>query len=476
MHTDDNGFENETNNDFIVDNDVDVDENFYGYENSSNYNNDSNLNNNSGKSKKVIIIVIVAIILLVCIGGLIFFLVRNNGNGSEQPVLIPSVTLLDTNFELAVGSSKKITYTVENYSDDIAISWSSSDKSIATVSSDGTVKGVKVGTVTITATYIVDGVEYQKNCSVTIKKKDSSSGNGSSGTTTPVKDTTDPKLSYTITTGKKNAWVNKDVTIKVTASDNSGSVTVKYTTNCNSSCKYTTVSGGVIKVSTEGSSVVRIVASDKAGNSTEEKVTVMIDKKKPTCSLTVSETGTLTAKYNDTGDSGIAYYGFASSYSGDSKNSQTLSKGGTYTYYVKDKAGNTSTCSLEVKTETKYRYQDCIGCNRCESAGCETYYPEYETTYTLNSDKYYDAGASLPGTKRYKERVISCEAKGATGSGYTCYTKRTYCAIFKRSCYVCKNSEGSYCDTWGEFSAWSNTEYTKTNTRNVETKTVYKKK
>ena len=79
-------------------------------------------------------------------------------------------------------------------------------------------------------------------------------------------------MSYTITSGKENIWVNKDVSIKVAASDNSGSVTVKYTTNCNSNCKYTTIKNDVIKISNNGSYIVRIIATDKAGNSTEKKL------------------------------------------------------------------------------------------------------------------------------------------------------------------------------------------------------------
>ena len=493
MNTDDNDFEyeyddNEFNNDNVsnnnieinnnINNNADVDENFYSYDDfNDNVNNDNPGEKKQGNKRKIIIFVIILLLFLISIGVIIFFLGRDNNGGNNEipkPIPIPSITLSSSKFSLTVGSSKNITYTIENDNGNVVVTWSSSDKKIATVSETGTVKGVKAGSVVITASYTINGVEYKETCSVTVKKKESSSGGstgGSSGTTTPVKDTTKPTLSYSLTSGKENIWVNTDVSIKVSASDNSGSVTVKYTTNCNSDCKYTTVSNNIIKISSTGSNVVRIVATDKAGNSTEKKVTVMIDKTKPTCSLKVSETGNLFATYNDTG-SNILYYGFSSSYSGTSGNSQTVSSPATYTYYVKDKAGNTNTCSLAVKMKTQYSYQDCISCKTCQAAGCDSqvwsWVKKGDTTTVSSSCS--SSSEIVKGEKKY----TGCRATSGNSTGtcsFTCssfYEKVWKCNTYKPSCDSCGG-----CNNWGEFSAWSDTKYTQTASRNVKTKNVF---
>ena len=245
MHTDDNDFEYEyDDNNFSDDNkeikdnvnsNSTIEENFYSYDD---FNDNENIDNSNekkqGNKKKIIIFIIILLLFLISIGVIIFFLGRDN-NEIPKPIPIPSITLSSTNFSLTVGSSKNITYTIENDNGNVLVTWSSSNKKIATVSETGTVKAIKAGSATITASYTINGVEYKETCFVTVENKDSSSGGstgGSSGTT-PVKDTTKPTLSYLLTSGKENTWVNTDVSIKVTASDNSGSVTVKYTTNCN---------------------------------------------------------------------------------------------------------------------------------------------------------------------------------------------------------------------------------------------------
>ena len=142
----------------------------------------------------------------------------------------------------------------------------------------------------------------------------------------------------------------------------------------------------------------------------------MIDKTKPTCSLKVSETGTLAATYSDTGSSNISYYGFSSSYGGASINTQTLTKAGTYTYYVKDKVGNTNTCLLAVKTKPQYRYQDCISCKSCSEAGTE-YGWELRNSgcAELHSNLgYYEGGAY------YKRECYSDETR-CPGTPNMCY-------------------------------------------------------
>lgn len=89
--------------------------------------------------------------------GLIFVL----GNGT-----IPSVTLDKSTLSITVGGATgSLSATVSPVGS--TVTWSSSDTSIATVSS-GTVTAVKAGSCTIYATITVDGVDYTAACAVTV--------------------------------------------------------------------------------------------------------------------------------------------------------------------------------------------------------------------------------------------------------------------------------------------------------------------
>lgn len=79
-----------------------------------------------------------------------------------------SVKLSTDSATLYVGGSKTLKATPKPSSK--TITWKSSDKSIATVSSSGKVTAVKKGTVTITAYFKVDGTTYKDTCKVTVKK------------------------------------------------------------------------------------------------------------------------------------------------------------------------------------------------------------------------------------------------------------------------------------------------------------------
>lgn len=89
--------------------------------------------------------------------GLIFVL----GSGT-----IPSVTLDKSTLSITVGGATgSLSATVSPVGS--AVTWSSSDTAIATVSS-GTVTAVKAGTCTVYATITVDGVDYKAGCAVTV--------------------------------------------------------------------------------------------------------------------------------------------------------------------------------------------------------------------------------------------------------------------------------------------------------------------
>lgn len=83
--------------------------------------------------------------------------VENGTVGSVAPcvtvVPVSSVAISGGNFELKEGASKQLSATVApSNATDRAVSWRSSDTSVATVDASGTVRAVKAGTATITAT------------------------------------------------------------------------------------------------------------------------------------------------------------------------------------------------------------------------------------------------------------------------------------------------------------------------------------
>lgn len=81
-------------------------------------------------------------------------------------------------------------------------------------------------------------------------------------------------------------------------------------------------------------------------------VKIVQDTTPPTCTLSANENGiTATATDNNT----IVYQGWSSSYSGSNSTSKDIAdvNVGTYTYYVKDKAGNKGSCSIGVISTIK---------------------------------------------------------------------------------------------------------------------------
>ena len=77
------------------------------------------------------------------------------------------------------------------------------------------------------------------------------------------------------------------------------------------------------------------------------------DTTPPTCSLSANSS-TITATATD--NKGIAYQGWSSSYSGSNSTSKDIAEG-EHTYYVKDTAGNPSTCSISIKATHSYQKQ-----------------------------------------------------------------------------------------------------------------------
>ena len=96
-----------------------------------------------------------------------------------DPIPITKITLNETKLSMSVKDTKQLTATVKpDNASDKSVSWSSSDKNVATVSSTGLITAIGAGSATITSK-ANDGSGVKATCSVTV--------------TSPV---TEPKLTF----------------------------------------------------------------------------------------------------------------------------------------------------------------------------------------------------------------------------------------------------------------------------------------
>lgn len=164
-----------------------------------------------------------------------------------KPNLVSEITLAA--LAIYVGESKAITATVKpDDATNKALTWTSSDETVATVDATGKVTGKKIGTATITAT-AQDGSGVSGSCTVTVlstvKKV----------TVTPANLTLGQNKSYTLKatvevfgsgTYTGVTWTSSDTTIatvdatgKVTATDKVGTVTITATSKADPAKKGT---------------------------------------------------------------------------------------------------------------------------------------------------------------------------------------------------------------------------------------------
>ena len=204
-------------------------------------------------------------------------------------------------------------------------------------------------------------------------------------------------------------------------------------------------------VSGTGASMSGTSLTIGAGNITLTANWKVNDTTPPTCSLSANGSN-ITAAASD--DKGIAYQGWSSSYSGNNSTSKSIASG-THTYYVKDTAGNTNTCSIsikatysyqkEVQTETSaYERWTATGTCYCRGKSVRGGYPVQPGTCTLSGcsclsgmwtlssscskyhSGYYCTSGSLSGSRCIHTSYVT---KYDCDSGYTkinnswCYKK-----------------------------------------------------
>ena len=159
------------------------------------------------------------------------------------------VVLNKSSLTIARGKTAKLTAAVYPSSLSQKVTWKSSNTAVATVASDGTVKGVKAGTVTITATS--EAGAMKSTCKVTV--------------TVPVTG---------VTLNRTTANIDQGKTVKLTAAVKPSDATQKGVTFKSSNTAVATVaSDGTVKGVKGGTATITVTTKD--GNKTAScKVTV----------------------------------------------------------------------------------------------------------------------------------------------------------------------------------------------------------
>ncbi len=164
-------------------------------------------------------------------------------------------------------------------------------------------------------------------------------------------------------------WTNKNIDIDIKVPENTYRFEVSYRMNGGEYVPMDDYVGAVnpkFTISDEGKTQIRVVAYDSEGNScVAVSKEYYIDKTKPSCNIDVSGTtgengwykSDVTLSLNRTDNlSGATQYGLTTStnvsYNGSDSRNQGDTNGTTWYGYVKDEAGNTSSCSVSVKVDT----------------------------------------------------------------------------------------------------------------------------
>lgn len=208
--------------------------------------------------------------------------------------------------------------------------------------------------------YVKDTAGNTAICDITVKRN---------AKDTPPDTNSKPSCELTITNGTlgNNGWYLGNVTVgfKNKTTTNGATITgfgLGIAENYGGNTTYT--------VSKDGTTVVYGYVKDSKGNTATCSISVKKDATKPNCSLKVVSgtfnsdgyyTSDVVIGFNSRVDaaSGINAYGLGKSetYSGNS--TYTINTAGTHTIYgyVKDNAGNKSTCSITVEKRNNLEYQ-----------------------------------------------------------------------------------------------------------------------
>ena len=170
-------------------------------------------------------------------------------------VKVTGITLNKTTASVVKGKTVALTATVTpDTATDKTIKWTTSNKNLATVSTDGVVTAVAAGTATITAT-AADDSGVKATCKITV---------------------TNPVVKVTkVTLNKTTASVVKGKTLTLTATVTPTNATNKKVTWKSSNTKIATVdSNGKVTAKAAGTATITCTAADGSGKSAACKITV----------------------------------------------------------------------------------------------------------------------------------------------------------------------------------------------------------
>jgi uncharacterized protein YjdB len=192
------------------------------------------------------------------------------GLSTTCTVTVGTITLDQTNVVIKKNKTVKLTPTVYPTTlEDKSVKWQSSDKTIATVTSTGTVKGLKTGTVTITCTSVATGLSATCTVIVGTITLSKSSATVTVGSTVTLKPTVYP----TTLEDKSVTWKSSDETTATVTEDGkvtgkkAGTATITCTsvaTGLSTTCKVTVkASASARTLDEEGADVTGIETIDE---------------------------------------------------------------------------------------------------------------------------------------------------------------------------------------------------------------------
>ena len=183
-------------------------------------------------------------------------------------------------------------------------------------------------------------------------------------------DKTSPSCTLGVTNGTKgeNGWYTSNVDLEITSHTDSRSGVAGYGMSTNGNANYSKHKDTRNEDTDSNGVTFTGYIKDNAGNTaTCGPITVKKDSTPPTCSLSKVCNGgskgdwcrsTVNISFGTKSDgnsgSGVAAYGLKSDYTkhSDTRNADTGKNGVDFTGYIKDKAGNTNTCTTTVYKDT----------------------------------------------------------------------------------------------------------------------------
>ncbi|WP_288583951.1 Ig-like domain-containing protein [uncultured Treponema sp.] len=211
-----------------------------------------------------------AVLTAIALFGSAFTACKSDDDGDDD-VSVTGVSLDKTSAELEVGGNFTLTKTIEPANaTNQNVSWSSSDKNVATVDENGTVTAVAVGTTDITVKTADGGKEAK--CTVTVKK------------------TAEGNVSVTgVSLDKTSAELDVGGTLTLTAIVAPTNATNQNVSWSSSDVKVATVENGTVTAVAVGTADITVKTADGG--------------KEATCTITVKEkTSGSEGGSDDTGD------------------------------------------------------------------------------------------------------------------------------------------------------------------------------